>query len=31
MKMEHRTRQIWCEEISQINRELNHQAEESFE
>jgi hypothetical protein len=31
MQMEHRTRRIWCNEISQINRQLNQQAEESFE
>ncbi|MEH2032161.1 MAG: DUF6760 family protein [Nostoc sp.] len=26
MQMEHRDRQIWCEEISKINRKLNNNA-----
>ncbi|WP_343217850.1 DUF6760 family protein [Halotia branconii] len=26
MQMEHRDRQMWCEEISKINRKLNNNA-----
>lgn len=31
MNMEHQERRKWCEEISQVNEQINHQTEKSIE